>query len=229
MKRIWSWFLGQTRGKQIVVAVCFVHVFVVAVFFASHSVSYLRRSPAKIIVRSVVQKKEALAVVKPSKASASVTKRTSPKKGTLLPERPKSSLPRDTVLDDALDALLSHSPVEKRARETSLVVPKAPVVITALVVDDDAPSSSTYAEELIAFLQSHLDLPEYGDVTMRLTIDRWGSVQSCEVIASKSDKNSAFLKKRLPELSLPCLNGPGFHDATYTIVFRNLSATDALR
>ena len=82
------------------------------------------------------------------------------------------------------------------------------------------PQSSTAAgsEETIALiLQESLTLPEFGEVRVQLSIERRGRLRSMEVLHTKSEKNAAFLRNRLPELQFPCLN----EDTTLTIVFSN--------
>lgn len=77
--------------------------------------------------------------------------------------------------------------------------------------------SATPIQQISAFLQETLRLPEIGQVRVRLSIDRFGKLQSVEVLDSKSEKNAEFLKKQLPELQFPCLN----EIVSLTIVFSN--------
>lgn len=72
-------------------------------------------------------------------------------------------------------------------------------------------------EEITSFLQSKLKLPEYGEVKIRLEIDPKGHLLSMNILESRSEKNSSFLKNRLPELQFPCFN----ESSSLTIVFKN--------
>jgi hypothetical protein len=81
----------------------------------------------------------------------------------------------------------------------------------------------TYGQSLIAYLESSLDLPEYGKVKLELCIDRKGHLVKSQVLDSENDKNSEFLKNRLPELTFPCFNDFQITEntLTFTISFRN--------
>ncbi len=86
------------------------------------------------------------------------------------------------------------------------------------------PLLPSYEEYLVAYLQGALDLPERGDVKLRIEIDRFGRLSECEVLDSRNSKNAEFLKNRLPELTFPCFNDFGITDLTqtFTITFRNV-------
>lgn len=72
-------------------------------------------------------------------------------------------------------------------------------------------------------LQSSLDLPEMGEVTMKIVIQAPGIIQTMEVIDAHSKKNAAWLKEQLPFLELPCFQDFGIVDAflEFTIKFKN--------
>ncbi len=82
----------------------------------------------------------------------------------------------------------------------------------------------TYGAFLVGYLQNTLDLPERGDVKLKMEIDRFGRLIDCEVLETRSEKNAEFLKNRLPELSFPCLNDFDILETaqTFTITFRNV-------
>lgn len=80
-----------------------------------------------------------------------------------------------------------------------------------------------YGEILVSYLQNSLDLPEMGEVKVDLELDPRGQIVRFEILEAKSKKNSDFLKKRLPELALPCFNNDRKSDetVTFTITFKN--------
>lgn len=85
----------------------------------------------------------------------------------------------------------------------------------------------SYGEILTTYLQNSLDLPEYGEVKVDLEIDCYGHLVRIEILEEKSKKNGEFLKKRLPELVLPCFNERGkLHETVvFTITFKNSTSS----
>lgn len=81
-----------------------------------------------------------------------------------------------------------------------------------------------YGETVSAILQSSLDLPEFGKVVAKIEIDANGTVARCEILETRSQKNAAFLKKRLQELAFPCFNEFGLTEThlNFTITFQNV-------
>jgi type IV secretory pathway VirB10-like protein len=63
-----------------------------------------------------------------------------------------------------------------------------------------------YSDVLIQFLESTLELPEKGEVKMRLEIQSDGLLLSLEILKAESKKNAEYLKNTLPALYFPCFN-----------------------
>ena len=173
-------------------------------------------------------KKTAPAKPQPAKEKAAV-KKTAPEKAAPSQETLAES---ERALADLAESLKKISePEETNSARTALVLPPvlsqnplkiAPKIETSESFETDlAPS---YEQFLIAYLQTVLDLPEYGEVKIEIEIDRFGNLLRCAVLESRSAKNGEFLKKRLPELSFPCFNDFGITDLTLTfnIAFRNV-------
>ena len=115
----------------------------------------------------------------------------------------------------SLEALGSKLSTISKER-VDLAIPSTPIL------NIDSASSSVedpVGKEIVAaFLQSALELPEYGDVVAKIEIGSSGELVSCEILDAKSTKNGDFLKNRLPELHFPCFNTA----TTFTITFRNV-------
>lgn len=146
------------------------------------------------------------AAKKTAAAPKPVPKTNKPKPAATPPPKPKP----DALLQEIagnLDAIAA--PVTIPATKTEVQIP---VLATA------QKNTASGSEETIAsLLQASLTMPEFGEVRMQLTVDRRGRLRSMEVLHTKSEKNAAFLRNRLPELQFPCLN----EDTTLTIVFSN--------
>lgn len=127
----------------------------------------------------------------------------------LTKEKPVSTKASEITLPNEI-------PVARKASEISLPsgISSAPL----LEQEDESPS---YGQTLVSYLQNCLDLPEYGEVKVDLEIDRLGRLVRFDILEEKSKKNGEFLKKRLPELALPCFNGQSNETVVFTITFKN--------
>jgi len=122
----------------------------------------------------------------------------------------------------AAAAAITAAP-EPRFERPALIMPKA-IAPSQTNVEPESNVYPSYEDYLVAFLQGSLDLPERGDVRIRIEIDHFGHLSNCEILDMKNSKNGEFLKKRLPELAYPCFNDFGITDLTqtFTITFRNV-------
>lgn len=218
------WFFGLTRGKQIGVSVIGVHLLCLAALsidFLCHAKPSKRRNVVVHTVQITPPKKQVAHVQSPSK-SPPIAKKAAPTKKSAAKPQPKPKV----VQDEPVAKNPSHTSLlqEIESNLDAIVAPAASLQRTNIhipVLSENAPeqtSEGSSAEEIIAaFLSEALTLPEFGEVRASLSIDRWGHLQSCEIVSAKSEKNGAFLKNRLPQLQFPCLN----EGATLTIVFSN--------
>lgn len=73
-------------------------------------------------------------------------------------------------------------------------------------------------DDLVSFLHSSLNLPEFGEVTIQLTIRRNGTVSQIVVKKAESQKNKAYLEQHLPLLQFPLILEK---EQTFTLTFCN--------
>ena len=78
--------------------------------------------------------------------------------------------------------------------------------------------SGTHEETLISFLHASLNLPEFGEVKIQMTINKDGSVAKLVVLESESQKNKVYLQQHLPRLKFPLIFD---NDKTITLTFCN--------
>lgn len=115
----------------------------------------------------------------------------------------------------------------KGSEEGSTSVPSA---ITSLQIDavstsNAAPLSDrevSYRDELAGRLKLLLRLPEYGEVKIKLTLDRTGKIAKVNVLNSESAANKKYIEKTLPTLSFPAF-GTRFGDVDEYIFSITLS------
>ncbi|HEY4254861.1 MAG TPA: hypothetical protein VGM34_00760 [Chlamydiales bacterium] len=225
-----TWFLGLSRGKQIVWSVLSVHVLCVLMLTVSHFVSYkkpktsftvhtVRLSPPA--PQPVVASPSPVVAVKPKQTAkpsappkAAASKAIAAKKATTASPAPKvAPKPSPALLEQIEQSLTTLT-------STTVATPKAALTIPKLLAAPEAPSAPDFfsaTETVGAFLRESLELPEFGDVRATLWIDMDGHLIKMEILESKSAKNADFLKNRLPELQFPCLN----KSTSMTVVFRN--------
>lgn len=68
------------------------------------------------------------------------------------------------------------------------------------------PLEVSYYEELAHRLKLLLRLPEYGEVVVKLTLDRAGKFMNVVSVGSKSEANKSYIEKALPTLKYPSFN-----------------------
>lgn len=81
----------------------------------------------------------------------------------------------------------------------------------------------SYHQELISRLKLQLKLPDYGEVKVKLTLERSGRVAKVSVIAAESSKNRAYIEKKLPDMNYPSFgsNFPEHSQYTFVLVLSN--------
>lgn len=222
MRNFFNQFKSLSRIKQIAIAVCLAHCSFALVLFIQHIASRSFKPTKPMVVR----------VVPPAPTPVIATQPTAPK-----PKAPKATPPPPTAQKKSAPAPnLGPGPVKPKAPKTPIPAPtphhdappepprpKPALTIPSKVAQKVEPppeqkNEPSMSEFLVAYLQSTLELPEYGEVRVKIEIDRSGTLVSCEILEAKSKKNSDFLKNRLPELIFPCLNNA----QSFTITFRNV-------
>lgn len=89
---------------------------------------------------------------------------------------------------------------------------KAPEVMPSLSIENLSMEASesqdtSYRDEVAARLKLLLRLPEYGEVKVKLTIDKSGKVIKTVIMNAQSKVNQAYIEKSLPELTFPAFSG----------------------
>lgn len=236
MKNLYAKFLTLSRAKQITVAVCLAHFLAIFCLVTHHLATIRWKTPRPMVVKTIIAQPPRTIAHAPPKAAATTTpkpqKVSAPKptkKPSTKPTNPiaKKSLPVPiSSLDpnpykEIAESLETLSTATKSNRP-SLPIPSKVQPKAQITTESDL--DPTYGEFLIAYLQTSLDLPEYGEVRTKLEIDRFGKLIHCEIVEAKSVKNADFLKNQLPQLTFPCLNDFGIMDPTQTfnVTFRNV-------
>ncbi len=243
--RLIHWFFSLTRGSQIAVSTIAAHFLLLFVLTVQHwitSPSHQKKRPIavntvriaapapKVVAKQAAQQKPVSApakVVTPPKPVAKAIPKQAVKQETKAVSKPAAkaapksvSVVAKPVATKEQTKLLKEIEQNLSSIETPVVKSKkveleVPVVELKEEVSHEEEASST--EQIAFFLQESLRLPEFGQVRMQLSIDRFGKLKTFEVLDAKSEKNAEFLKKQLPDLQFPCLN----ETVSLTIVFSN--------
>lgn len=81
--------------------------------------------------------------------------------------------------------------------------------------------TSGYEEALISHLQSSLNLPEFGEVKIELTLEADGRVAKMIVLKAESVKNREYLEHTIPFLRFPPLKEEALKQKTFRLTFCN--------
>lgn len=87
----------------------------------------------------------------------------------------------------------------------------------------ELPSTNSYNDELVQRLQVLLRLPDYGDVRVKLTLKRDGSVLTLQVLEAESSQNRAYVEEALPDLKLVGFGAhfPGENSRSFVLTLTN--------
>lgn len=82
----------------------------------------------------------------------------------------------------------------------------------------------SYESHIVQLLHTSLDLPEFGAVKLKISIDSLGRVQAIEILEKKSEKNARYLKEAILNMSFPRFEEFSLDQKQmeFTISFKNL-------
>lgn len=122
----------------------------------------------------------------------------------------------------------SLAKIEKRSDNLELNSIKSEKIgklekIGALKSIIESSTDSNSKSQLCAQLRSFLKLPEYGQVEIKLSLDKTGKVVTLKVLETKSDRNRKYIEELLPRLTFS-LHGTDFgkeHIKSFNITLTN--------
>lgn len=215
------------------------HLLCIFSLLVHHVLTGRLKNPKPILVKTVTLKAPSLksqtASIKkkaPPALKAPTPKALSQKAGKKKAAKPaigeKTPLKKEKALVDLEKALKSFEALSKEEKKAppkeELQLPSFVELKPEILLSPEERGDKSYENALVYYLQNSLELPEIGDVKAHLEIHSSGKLLSFEILESQSKKNEEFLKKRLPELSFPCLNSLSNQKTSqnFTIVFKNV-------
>jgi len=134
----------------------------------------------------------------------------------------KTTKPKPDVWKEIDEALAKIDDKVYSKRQSKLDVPRvkgsAPSSFPFPDFVDEEAERGTDEESLVSFLHASLNLPELGEVKIRLTVKKDGSVGELVVLEAQNKKNRAYLEKHLPLLKFPLVFDK---ERTFTLTFCN--------
>lgn len=151
-------------------------------------------------------------VAKP-KPSASSTK-PAPAKQTPSKQQPKSASTSLQVPKELLEELEERiakieTKRDKIQAKADIDIPKSidssfsKETIEYSQEDDAIDELNNYSDFLVAYLQQHLHLPDFGEVKVEIILRQDGAIEKYVVLKTESEKNRRYLEERLPSLRFP--------------------------
>jgi hypothetical protein len=143
---------------------------------------------------------------------------------------------QNALISEALQSLNSSGSIDQKKGKIASSVGSAvssPKKITSLASDSLVTIESegekftgkekTYYDELVHRLKLELRLPDFGDVKIKLTLNRSGKVLKIECIKAKSAKNKAYLEKAIAKIVFPAFgqNFPKEESHTFRLHLTN--------
>jgi outer membrane biosynthesis protein TonB len=181
-------------------------------------------APKPKVTKKETVKKEAAPKSKTTAAAKPAPVKSKPinqKKPAMVEKGKPKKTPKapDKVWKEIDEALAKIDDKVYSKRQSKLDVPKmkgtSPLLLPFEEVDE---GEGTEEETLGSFLSSSLNLPEFGEVKIQLTIKKDGSVARLVVLQTESRKNKAYLEKHLPLLRFPLILDK---EKTFTLTFCN--------
>lgn len=135
--------------------------------------------------------------------------------------KPNPLSKKNEILKELKESLTKIEKAEPPQQKSVLTLPKN---IQSLQIDQTEKDEKTnYFVLLAQTLKEELELPEYGDVKLELTVLNNGRILKLRVLATASEKNQKYLELNLPRLILPPFNEDlkNEREHTFTLTFCN--------
>ncbi len=189
--------------KKIILLVTALHLTLLTLLLFSPPKKITHRNK-HVVVHMVASKPPPTVVVK--KAPAAVpAKKVAPtrtpviQKKTAIVEKDK---PKKKVIKEINEGLAKIEHKVYSMPRSKLDVPQ---IQSSPPVEPFETGWSSQEETLMSFLHASLNLPEFGEVKIQLTIKKDGSVSQMVVLQAESQKNKAYLQEYLPHLQFPLI------------------------
>ena len=217
----------RTKRKTITIVLFFHIIVLLFLNHGSFSIDKEMRKPLVVktkIYKPVVQKKVA---PRPRVVKRKIVKKAPPRKKKIVKAR-KTSPKIHRLLDELQMSMSKMDKVEDVKKLSHFTLPSSieRIHVNAEITESTIQKEKIkYQELLIEDLKSHLHLPEYGEVKLKIQLDGRGNILNVTPLLSQSKKNENYLKNTLPRLTFPWFNQYFSEEEQheFTITFKNES------
>lgn len=238
-----DYFHSRNQREFAIIAafVCACHILLVFwLGYVSNSTPRWEAPTKKVVVRTVTlsPKKNTGKIQKPAAANRPAPKKTEtkiekvevkpvPKKIEAKPVAEKTAkVPSKKQQDLLASAKESISQIQENRSKMTYQTVSSSVKAELPAVEKNETDELLefhYKEELAARLRLFLRLPEYGEVSIRLTLARTGAVEKLEILDVQSKANRRYVEESVPALYFPAFGEyfPGEKNHVFTITLRN--------
>ncbi len=176
-------------------------------------------APAKAAPAAVAPKPKAAPTPKPVAPKPPV--KAEPKKDPAIADKtisksktppPKKEVKPDNraKISDNLKRELEQSIANMEGKKQPVALKNSttftPIQLQIDSMDSNA-TESDYPNHMVQYLHQSLNLPEFGEVKIQLTLRQDGSVVKLVVLKTESEKNRSYLEGSLPHLRFPPFSG----------------------
>ena len=132
----------------------------------------------------------------------------------------KKDLPKNTTQQEKLIAMAKQSLATLNSSKPSSSQPSASQLPKKNAIGPLASEmlsfETRYEEELVTYLEALLSLPEKGEVKLRLSLKREGSVQKIDILNASNVHNRAYIEGAIATFSFPPFGSHFKGEATHT-------------
>ncbi len=196
----------KKQHKPLIVKTCSITPTLIHKTKTEHSPFKSAPSPSTPAPKKSAVNKRALQKETPAKKPAIKTQKPIAKMAkALAPAHVNKPHPAATLLKELDEQIAkikeNHKPSKQEQTPHSEYTPTALQIDTDLFPDKQ--DSGAFTNTLIAYLQSCLHLPEFGEVKIELTLRQDGTIAKLKVLKAESQENKLYLEKRLQHLKFP--------------------------
>lgn len=163
----------------------------------------------------------------PSPSNGTSTKKPSSNKKPAVVEKNKKEKPKPKAvpppevfkeIDEALAKIDEKGYSSSRLKLDVPQIQDSSAIALPFPFDSGSSEPMGPEETLVSYLHSSLNLPEFGEVKIQVTVNKEGSIEKLVVLHAESKKNKAYLEQHLPLLELPITLEK---EKTFTLTFCN--------
>lgn len=194
---------------------------------------HLNKTPRPLVVKTVTLDPSNPKKVPSTQKAPNSVKSAVKKPSTSTKERKKAALPSKqptqefeiscSILKQLEESIAKiEQKYDKQCKSNTIVTASLPFKVAADFVQEEQ-TLPNYTASLIKELTQALQLPEYGEVKVKLTINPMGKIIELLVLQTESTANKLYLEKHLPDIVLPKYHEKAalIKEQTFTLTFCN--------